>query len=633
MAARCASANKSAGLADRGIALDRNRRAAALEHLLCRRRPRAGRRPANRLGAVPARHRSTCVAQAARGWPTTGRAPAPTTGGVAAQVSTLIAAASPSPSGQRRGCWSSTYASAPECPRLSTEFVSARCAAGPARRRARFADGRRAAQRAADRRAAVAAGDAGVRLPDGAKRSDASRHRAASHRVRSGGHVRGCRGPGRRRSSSDLAAALRRRGRSAAPAPSSPALSTAKGTTDVGDPNPLDALSPVKRALLEVREMRAKLDRIETSAPGRADRHRRHRLPVPRRRDARGVLAAAARRRRRDRRGAAATAGTSTPYFDADPDAPGKMYTPSRRLPRPASTSSIARFFGISPREAATHGSAAAAAARGRRWEALEHAGIAARSLVGHARPACSSASARATTCSSSCDAATADAHRRVRRARAAPERRRRPPVVRPRPAGAEHGGRHRLLVVARRGPSRLPEPATRRVRPGARRRRQPDAAARSSRSTSAARACWRPTAAARRSTRRPTATSAARAAASSCSSGCRDARRRRRSRSSRVIRGIGGQPGRPQQRPDRAERAGAGGGASARRSPRAGVAPARRRLRRGARHRHVARRSDRGAGARRACSARARGRPTRCSSARSRRTSATSRRRPASPA
>ncbi len=60
------------------------------------------------------------------------------------------------------------------------------------------------------------------------------------------------------------------------------------------------------------------------------------------------------------------------------------------------------------------------------------------------------------------------------------------------------------------------------------------------------------------------------------------------------VIRGTRRQPGRPQQRPHRAERAVAGGG-----DPRgAGATPAsrrRRRLRRGARHRHVARRSDRG--------------------------------------
>ena len=60
------------------------------------------------------------------------------------------------------------------------------------------------------------------------------------------------------------------------------------------------------------------------------------------------------------------TAGTSTRYFDADPDAPGQDVHAQRRLPRRASTGSTPQFFGISPREAHDHGPAAAAAARGR---------------------------------------------------------------------------------------------------------------------------------------------------------------------------------------------------------------------------------------------------------------------------
>ena len=61
----------------------------------------------------------------------------------------------------------------------------------------------------------------------------------------------------------------------------------------------------------------------------------------------------------------------------------------------------------------------------------------------------------------------------------------------------------------------------------------------------------------------------------------------RRRPRAGRDPR-LGRQPGRPQQRPHRAERAGAGGGDPRRRWPTRGVAAERRRLRRGARHRHA---------------------------------------------
>ena len=94
---------------------------------------------------------------------------------------------------------------------------------------------------------------------------------------------------------------------------------------------------------------------------------------------------------------------------------------------------------------------------------------------------------------------------------------------------------------------------------------------------------------------RAPTATCAARAAAWSCSSACRDALRRRRPRSCAVIRGTAvNQDGRssgltapngPAQeaRASRAALADAGVGAD------------RRRLRRGPRHRHAARRPDRG--------------------------------------
>ena len=71
------------------------------------------------------------------------------------------------------------------------------------------------------------------------------------------------------------------------------------------------------------------------AARTRADRDRRHRLPVPRRRRRPdGVLAAAARRRRRDPRGAAGPLGRRRATTIADPDAPGKMCDALGRLPR-----------------------------------------------------------------------------------------------------------------------------------------------------------------------------------------------------------------------------------------------------------------------------------------------------------
>ena len=124
-------------------------------------------------------------------------------------------------------------------------------------------------------------------------------------------------------------------------------------------------LSPLKRALLALDEMQARLD--ARRGRERADRHRRHGLPLPRRRRRpRGVLAAAARRRRRRRARSRPTAGTSSASTIPIPDAPGKMLRAPGRLPRRTSTASTPQFFGISPREAAQHGPAAAAAARGR---------------------------------------------------------------------------------------------------------------------------------------------------------------------------------------------------------------------------------------------------------------------------
>ena len=113
-----------------------------------------------------------------------------------------------------------------------------------------------------------------------------------------------------------------------------------------------------------------------------------------------------------------------------------------------------------------------------------------------------------------------------------------------------------------------------------------------------------------------------------SCSSGCpmRIANGRNDPRGDPRL---GDQPGRPLERADRAERPGAAGGRCARRWRRARLAAGRRQLRRGARHRHVARRSDRGRGARRGLRRGPRDGRSRSRSARSRPTSATSRRPP----
>ena len=206
-------------------------------------------------------------------------------------------------------------------------------------------------------------------------------------------------------------------------------------------------------------------------------------------------------------------------YYDADPDAAGRMYTRrggflDRGRPlRPG----VLRHLAARGGAAWIRSSACCSRWPGRRSSTPASA----RRAWPAAAPACSSASAPATTrtCSprpvrstpSIAYVATGTAHS----------------VAAGRLSyvlglhGPERGRRHRLLLVAGRGPPGVPEPARRRVPPGPGRRRQPDPLARAHRQLLPGAACCRRTAAARRSTPPPTATCAARAAAWSSSSGC----------------------------------------------------------------------------------------------------------------
>ena len=317
-------------------------------------------------------------------------------------------------------------------------------------------------------------------------------------------------------------------------------------------------LTPLQRAFLALEQTRAQL----RARAGRA-RASRSRSSA----SAAGFPAAATIRRASG--GCCATASTrSAPVprdrwdvdalYDPDPDAPGKIATRVGRLPRSRRPvrSGVLRHRAA---RGARHGSAAAAAARGRVGGARARR-ASARTVSSAARPACSSASRGSDYAYLQLRRRRPHAARRALRVGHRAQRRGRPALVSARPAGAESDDRHRVLVVARRGAPRVSGAARGRLPHGARRRREPDALARALHRAVAGAHARRRTAAARRSTPRRTASRAAKAAAWSCSSGLRDAQADG-DRILAVIRGSGGESGRAEQRAHRAERPGAGSG------------------------------------------------------------------------
>ena len=191
--------------------------------------------------------------------------------------------------------------------------------------------------------------------------------------------------------------------------------------------------------------------------------------------DPEAYLAAAARRRRRDPR-VPADRWDVDALYDPDPDAPGNVATRWGGF-LDALERFDAAFFGISPREAATMDPQQRLLLEVA-WEALEHAGSRPIALAGSATGVFVGPvqrRLRTSDCSTAAPRAIDAYLARATRSASPPGRLSYMLGLQ----GPEHVGRHRVLVVARRGAPRLPEPARRRVPTRARRRRQPDAARR----------------------------------------------------------------------------------------------------------------------------------------------------------
>ena len=284
--------------------------------------------------------------------------------------------------------------------------------------------------------------------------------------------------------------------------------------------------------------------------------------------------------------------------YDPDPDVPGKTYVRQAAFLDCPVDQFDAEFFGISPREAVSMDPQQRLLLE-ICWEALEHAGQSPARLEGSAR-ASSSGSTPTTTaaCRSTADVRSSlDAYAGTGNALSVAAGRLSYILGLQGPSLAVDTACSSSLVAVHLACQSL---RGRRVRPRAGRRRQPDARARAQRRAVARRACWPPTAAARRSTPPPTATCRGEGCGVVVLKRLSDALRRRRStilgrharhrRSTRTAAAAASRcPTAPRSR--RVIRDGAG---------RRGRRAARGRLRRGARHGHPARRSDRDGGAER---------------------------------